>query len=250
MKPASVSILVPVYNEENTVGQVVSKLARLKFVTEIIAVNDGSTDGSLAKLRAVRSKKLKIIDRRTNEGKTAAIREAKAAARGDILVIQDADLEYDPEEIASVIEPITGGYADVVYGSRFLVKKAARVLYYYHYLANMFLTTLSNLFTNHNMTDIETCYKAFRAPVLKHMDLTSSGFGMDVEITAMVGALKARIYEVPISYYGRTYEEGKKIGMWDGIMAIWYIFKYNLQVRVSRKRKAYLAKVREELAGG
>jgi glycosyltransferase involved in cell wall biosynthesis len=250
VKQASVSILVPVYNEERTVGQVVAKLARLKFVTEIIAVNDGSSDGSLAKLQAVRSKKLKIIDRPANGGKTAAIRDAKDAATGDIIVIQDADLEYDPEEIAAVIEPLTGGYADVVYGSRFLVKKAARVLYYYHYLANMFLTTLSNLFTNHNMTDIETCYKAFRAPVLKHMELTSTGFGMDVEITAMVGALKARIYEVPISYYGRTYAEGKKIGMWDGIMAIWYIFKYNVQARLSGKRKAYLAKVREELAAG
>lgn len=247
MKKPTVSVLVPVYNEVDTVGEVIAKLLKLKFVTEIIAVDDGSDDGSGAVLDGFKNKKLKVIHQPANTGKTAAIRTAKDAARGAVLIVQDADLEYDPDEIESVLAPIFEGKADVVYGSRFLVKKAARVLYYYHFIANRLLTTLSNLCTDHNMTDMETCYKAFRAPVLKHMELTSRGFGLEVEITAMVGALKARVYEVPISYYGRTYEEGKKIGMIDGIMAIWYILKYNFQARFSSKRRAYVAKVREEL---
>jgi glycosyltransferase involved in cell wall biosynthesis len=163
-----------------------------------------------------------------NQGKTAAIRHALEHATGEIIIIQDADLEYDPREIPAVIEPILGGQADVVYGSRFLVRKAARVLYFYHYLANKFLTFLSNLLTNRNMTDIETCYKVFRSGVIKPLRLTSRGFGMEVEITALVCKTRARTYEVPISYYGRSYEEGKKIGVTDGIKAIWYIFYFNL----------------------
>jgi glycosyltransferase involved in cell wall biosynthesis len=161
-------------------------------------------------------------------GKTAAIARAIAAATGDILIVQDADLEYDPSEIPAVIEPILQGQADVVYGSRFMVRRAARVLYFYHYIANRLLTFLSNLLTNRNMSDIETCYKAFRAGVIKPMRLTSKGFGMEVEITAMICKTKARTYEVPISYYGRTYEEGKKIGLRDGVKALYYIGYYNL----------------------
>ncbi len=248
MQLPTVSVLVPVYNEEDTVAGVIQKVLGLKFVTEVVAVNDGSTDGTLKVLKGVKHRKLKVIDQQPNAGKTAAIARAIREATGQVMIVQDADLEYDPDEIESVLEPIFLGRADVVYGSRFLVKKAARVLYYYHYLANKFLTTLSNIFTNHNMTDIETCYKAFRAPILKHLELTSSGFGMEVEITAMVGALGVRIYEVPISYYGRTYEEGKKIGMKDGIAAIWYIIKYNFQARFSGKRRAYIETVRGELA--
>jgi glycosyltransferase involved in cell wall biosynthesis len=163
-----------------------------------------------------------------NSGKTAAIRRALELATGDIVIVQDADLEYDPEEIPDVIAPILAGHADVVYGSRFLVRRTTRVLYFYHYLANVSLTFLSNLLTNRNMTDIETCYKAFRAGVIKPLRLTSSGFGMEIEITALITKTEARTYEVPISYYGRSYEEGKKIGVWDGVMAGLYIFYCNL----------------------
>ncbi len=242
-----VSVLVPVYNEERTVEVIVRKLLKLPFVGEIIAVNDCSTDGTLAVLRSIRSPKLRVFSLERNSGKTAAIQRAIREAREEILIIQDADLEYDPDEIEAVIEPIRLGVADVVYGSRFLVRKAARVLYFYHYLANRFLSTLSNTLTNLNMTDIETCYKAFRAPILKPMRLTSRGFGMEVEITAMISKLPLRIYEVPISYYGRTYEEGKKIGVRDGIAAIWYIFFYNLIAPLFRERREYFEAVRRGL---
>lgn len=247
MKKPNVSVLVPVFNEEETVAEIINKLLKLKFVKEIIIVNDCSTDGTHFVLNKFRSAKVKVFEFEKNSGKTAAIRKAISEATGEILIIQDADLEYDPNEIESVIDPILSGQADVVYGSRFLVKRAARVIYYYHYLANKFLTTLSNILTNLNMTDIETCYKAFRKPVLKHMELTSKGFGMEVEITAMISKMPLRIYEVPISYYGRTYNEGKKIGMKDGIMAIWYIFYYNLFAPRLGSRKNYFARVMSEL---
>jgi hypothetical protein len=166
---------------------------------------------------------------------------------------QDADLEYDPAEIPEVVAPIFAGRADVVFGSRFLVRRATRVLYYYHYLANRLLTCLSNMLTNRNMTDIETCYKAFRAGVIKPLRLSSRGFGMEVEITAMVCQTNARTYEVPISYYGRTYREGKKIGFRDGVAAVWYIFYYNLVQpllpsgrRYVRDVNAFLARQQEE----
>jgi hypothetical protein len=152
---------------------------------------------------------------------------ALSAAEGEIIIIQDADLEYDPADIPGVIEPILQGHADVVYGSRFLVKRATRVLYFYHFLANNCLTFLSNLFTNMNMSDIETGYKAFRASVIKDIPLSSTGFGMEVEITAVLARLSVRVYEVPISYYGRTYAQGKKIGVRDGIHALFYILYYN-----------------------
>ena len=195
----------------------------------------------------LRSSKIKLFSLEQNSGKTAAVRRGLQEAQGDIIIIQDADLEYDPDEIESVIAPIRDGTADVVYGSRFLVKRAARVLYFYHYLANKFLTLLSNFLTNLNMTDIETCYKAFRAPIIKNLNLSSKGFGMEVEITAMISRMPLRIYEVPISYYGRTYEEGKKIGMKDGVMALWYIFFFNLISSRSSSRKAYFRNVMEEL---
>ena len=144
------------------------------------------------------------------------------------MIVQDADLEYDPTEIVDVVTPIVNGMADVVYGSRFLVKKASRVLYYYHYLANKLLTSMSNLLTNINMSDVETGYKAFRGEIIRNMIITSSGFGFEIEVTAKVAKLKCAIYEVPISYYGRTYEQGKKIGAKDGVAAFWYLFRYNL----------------------
>jgi glycosyltransferase involved in cell wall biosynthesis len=163
-----------------------------------------------------------------NRGKTAALRTGFAMTSGDIVIVQDADLEYDPAEIPEVIRPILEGFADVVYGSRFMVKRAARVLYFYHYLANKFLTFLSNAVTNLNITDVETCYKAFRGDIIRQMRITSSGFGFEVEVTAKVAKLGCAVYEVPISYYGRTYDEGKKIGLRDGLQALWLILRFNL----------------------
>ncbi|MFC1744166.1 glycosyltransferase family 2 protein [Candidatus Riflebacteria bacterium] len=241
------SVLVPVYNEEQTIEIILGKLIKLKFVYEIIVVDDCSTDGTLEKLEKIKSKKLKLIFCTKNRGKTAAIAKALKKATGDIIIIQDADLEYDPDEIPMVIKPIADGKADVVYGSRFLVRNAARVLYFSHFIANKFLTFFSNILTNLNMTDIETCYKAFRAPIIKNMSLTSSGFGMEVEITALISKLPLRIYEVPISYYGRTYEEGKKIGIQDGLMALYYIFYYNLIVPHTASGKKYFARTRKEI---
>jgi glycosyltransferase involved in cell wall biosynthesis len=226
-----VSVLVPVYNEEKTVAQVVHKVLELgALLKEIVIVDDGSSDGTANVLEglAQRNGLVKFFRLPVNQGKTAAIRHALAQASGDVIIIQDADLEYDPAEIPEVVEPILRGQADVVYGSRFMVRKAARVLYFYHYLANRSLTFLCNAFTNRNMSDIETGYKAFRAGVIKPLELTSKGFGLEIEITAMVCKTRARTYEVPISYYGRSYEEGKKIGLGDGIMAGFYILYYNL----------------------
>jgi glycosyltransferase involved in cell wall biosynthesis len=226
-----VSVLVPVYNEEKTIAVVVEKVLVLgELLKEIVIVDDGSSDGT-AKVVEVLAKRHPLVRPfrlPSNQGKTAAIRHALAEASGEIIIIQDADLEYDPAEIPEVVGPILRGLADVVYGSRFMVRKAARVLYFYHYLANRSLTFMCNAFTNRNMTDIETGYKAFRAGVIKPLELTSKGFGMEIEITAMVCKTRARTYEVPISYYGRSYEEGKKIGFSDGIMAGLYILYYNL----------------------
>lgn len=225
------SVLIPAYNEESTIASVLAKVRALgPLVHEVIVVDDGSTDQTAAVVAGIAASdaRVRLVRQPRNQGKTAAIRTALTAATGEILIVQDADLEYDPAEIPDVIEPILTGQADVVYGSRFLVRRATRVLYFYHFLANKTLTFLSNLLTNRNMTDIETCYKAFRAGVIKPLRLTSRGFGMEVEITALVSKTSARTYEVPISYYGRTYHEGKKIGLRDGIMALYYIFYYNL----------------------
>jgi glycosyltransferase involved in cell wall biosynthesis len=238
--------MIPVYNEERTVATTVRRVLALDAVLrEIVIVDDGSTDDTAKVLQqlAQEDQRIRVYQLPRNCGKTAAIAQAIHHAQGDILIVQDADLEYDPAEIPAVIEPILEGQADVVYGSRFLVRRTARVLYFYNYLANCFLTFLSNLLTNRNMTDIETCYKAFRREVIKPMQLTSRGFGMEVEITAMICKTIARTYEVPISYYGRTVEEGKKIGFRDGVAALWYIFKYNLFAR----RRRYVLEVNQQL---
>lgn len=227
----ALSVLIPAYNEERTIGSVLKRVLELgPILREVVVVDDGSRDKTALVVEAAArtEPRIKLFRQPSNQGKTAAIRRALAEATGNVLIVQDADLEYDPAEIPDVIAPIVAGHADVVFGSRFLVRRATRVLYFYHYLANVSLTFLSNLLTNRNMTDIETCYKAFRAEVIKPMKLTSSGFGMEVEITALVTKTRARTYEVPISYYGRSYEEGKKIGLSDGIAALYYILYYNL----------------------
>jgi len=221
---------MPAYNEERTVAAVVQRV--FQEVTcdfELIIVNDGSTDGTpqIVDGLAASDPRIRAFHQK-NGGKASALKQGFAMSRGSIVIIQDADLEYDPADIGHVIQPILDGKADVVYGSRFLVRRASRVLYFYHYIANRFLTLLSNFFTNLNMTDVETGYKAIRGNIIRAMVITSTGFGIEIEITAKVARWGAAVYEVPISYYGRTYEEGKKIGPKDGIMAIWYIFLFNL----------------------
>jgi glycosyltransferase involved in cell wall biosynthesis len=235
----SLSIVIPVYNEERTLATVIANVLQLPQVLEVIAVDDCSSDATPAILERLAREhpQLRWSRHERNLGKTAALRTALAMSTGEIVVIQDADLEYDPAEIPDLIDPIVRGKADVVFGSRFLVRKAARVIYFYHYLANKLFTFCSNLLTNLNMTDVGTGYKAFRGEILRNMLLGSSGFGFDMEVTAKIAKLRCRVYEVPISYYGRTYEEGKKITTVDGIYALWYIFKYNLLVGLSRSYK-------------
>ncbi len=244
----ALSIVMPAYNEEETIATILEQLLELDCVKEIIVVDDGSQDRTCEIVRGIDSPLIMLIEMERNQGKTAAVRRGIEEVKGDITIIQDADLEYDPAEISAVIDPIVRGRADVVYGSRFLVRKASRVLYFYHFLANKSLTFTSNLFTNLNMTDIETCYKAFRTPVIKAMSLTSKGFGLEVEITALISKTKARIFEVPISYYGRTYEEGKKIGFRDGLWAFWYILRFNVLTRWSKSTRRYIEQVNGALA--
>ena len=226
----TLSIVVPAFNEEKTVAAVVEKIVKeVPCDFEVILVNDGSSDRTpeIIDALAARDSRIRTIHQK-NAGKAAALKQAFAVTRGEIVIIQDADLEYDPSEIVHVIQPILDGNADVVYGSRFLVRRAARVLYFYHFVANHIITLTSNMFTNLNMTDVETGYKAMRGKIIRAMVIESRGFGIEIEITAKIAKWGAAVYEVPISYYGRTYEEGKKIGPWDGVMALWYIFYFNL----------------------
>lgn len=223
------SIVVPAYNEEATLSDIVERLMAVQQACEIIIVDDCSTDGTraISDRLAAEHPGIKVAHHLVNAGKTEALKTGFALTTGQIVIVQDADLEYDPAEIGDVIAPIVEGNADVVYGSRFLVRKASRVLYFYHYIANKGLTFLSNLCTNVNMTDVETCYKAFRGEIVRNMTITSTRFGFEIEVTAKVAKLGVSIYEVPISYHGRTYEQGKKIGMKDAIAAFWYIFRFN-----------------------
>lgn len=224
------SVVVPAYNEEDTLVSILNKLLTVPDLLEIIIVDDCSKDATpdIARRFAEQFEQIHYVRHDVNKGKTAALCTGFAMTKGDIVIVQDADLEYDPTEIPEVIRPIREGFADVVYGSRFMVKRAARVLYFYHYLANKGLTFLSNVLTNLNITDVETCYKAFRGDIIRNMKITSSGFGFEIEVTAKTAKLRCAIYEVPISYYGRTYEEGKKITYLDGVAALYYIFRFNL----------------------
>ena len=223
------SVIVPCFNEISTLKEVIDKILKSPVnPKEIIIVDDFSTDGSREYLKMLKNKKIKIIFHKKNLGKGAALASGINLAEGEIVIIQDADLEYDPNEYPNVLGPIFSGKADVVYGSRFQGGQPHRVVYFWHRIGNGFLTIFSNLFTDLNLTDMETCYKAFKTEIIKKIMIEEKRFGFEPEITAKISKLNCRIYEVGISYYGRTYREGKKIGWKDGIRAIYCIIKYNL----------------------
>jgi glycosyltransferase involved in cell wall biosynthesis len=223
-----VSVVVPVFNESATLEELLRRVAAVDFPKEVVVVDDCSTDGSREILERIGTSQVRVFFQERNQGKGAALRRAFSEARGDIVIVQDADLEYDPRDIPKVIQPILDGDADVVYGSRF-TGTPRRVLYYWHTVMNNLLTTLSNMTSGLNLTDIETCYKAFRREVLSSFELKEDRFGIEVELTAKVAQGGFRVYEVPISYRGRTYEQGKKIGWKDGVRAIYAIAKYGLR---------------------
>lgn len=223
------STIIPVYNEEKTIETAVNRLHDVPLQLEIVAVNDGSTDSSgdiLDRLLAAGLLR-RVIHQPGNQGKGAAVRAGIEAATGDVIVVQDADLEYDPSEFPLLLDPIRTGRADAVFGSRFHAGPR-RVLYFWHSIGNRLLTLLSNMLTDLNLTDMETCYKMVRADVLKSLPLVSRRFGIEVEITARLAQCGARIWEMPITYSGRTYEEGKKIDWRDGVAALWHILRFNL----------------------
>ena len=224
------AVVMPVYNEAPTIAAVVNTVLAQPLLRELIAVDDGSTDGTWAALQSLAKTdvRIKIFRHETNLGKGAALRTGFAQARAPVVVVQDADLEYDPHEYGLLVKPILTGRADVVFGSRFEGAGAHRVLYYWHSLGNKLLTALSNMCTNINLTDMETGYKAFRRAIIQQISIKENRFGFEPEITAKVSRIEGvRIYEVPISYYGRTYAEGKKINWRDGVAALWCIIKYN-----------------------
>ncbi|MEM9216258.1 MAG: glycosyltransferase family 2 protein [Cyanobacteria bacterium P01_F01_bin.150] len=224
------SVIIPCFNELGTIGQVIEAVRNSPIENiEVIVVDDGSTDGTRHLLETKLNSWIdSLIFHSENQGKGAALRTGFSAATGDIVIVQDADLEYDPQEFPLMVAPILQEKADVVYGSRFVGSQPHRVVYYWHMLGNQFLTTLSNMLTDINLTDMETCYKAFRREIIQSIRIRENRFGFEPEITAKVAKKGCRIYEVGISYYGRTYKEGKKIGWRDGFRAIYCILKYNL----------------------
>lgn len=223
------SVLMPVYNEIDTLDEIIQRVQDVPYHKEIIIVDDFSTDGTREKLKNYESiDNIHIFYHDRNQGKGAAVRSAIENMSGDVAVIQDADLEYDPKEYDVLLEPILNKQADVVFGTRFMGGQPHRVLFFWHYVANKVITLLSNTFTNLNLTDIECCYKVFRKEVLDSIELEENRFGIEPEITAKVARGDWRIYEVAVSYFGRTYAEGKKIGWKDGVKAIWCIFKYGI----------------------
>ena len=226
-----ISVVIPVYNEATTVKELIARVQSVPIDKEIIIVDDGSSDGTRDVLRGLQGQaRLTILFHEKNQGKGAALRTAFQQVKGDIVVIQDADLEYDPQEYGKLIKPILDGKADVVYGSRFL-GGPHRVLLFWHYVGNKILTLFSNMLTNLNLPDMETCYKVFKASLLKQFSIESNRFGVEPEITTKLARLKCRIYEVDISYSGRDYTEGKKINWKDGIAAFYWIIKFTFRSR-------------------
>ncbi len=219
------SVVMPVYNEKDTLREIVDQVLAVPVDKEIILIDDASTDGTREILKELSADNVRVIFHDQNRGKGAALRTGFSECRGDIVIIQDADLEYFPEEYPQLIEPIEKDWAEVVYGSRFLGERH-RVLLFHHYLANKLLTFLSNLITNLNLTDMETCYKVFRRDVIQALPLKQDRFGFEPEVTAKIARRRYRVFEVGISYNGRTYEEGKKIGVKDAFQALWCIFRY------------------------
>ncbi|MCK5359799.1 MAG: glycosyltransferase family 2 protein [Gammaproteobacteria bacterium] len=228
------SVVIPVYNEEKTIQEIVRRVQDVAIEKEVIIVNDGSDDGTSQALNHIADNydNLVLIHQTQNRGKGAALREGFAHVTGEIIIIQDADLEYDPSDYSRLLPPLFDGKADVVYGSRFIGYGPHRVLYFWHYLGNRFLTILSNMFTNLNLTDMETGYKVFRREIIQNINLEQDRFGIEPEMTAKLARVpNIRIYEVGISYFGRTYEEGKKVTWKDGFQAIYCIFKYGFTRR-------------------
>ena len=226
------SVVIPCFNEAATILDLLERVRSAPVSSkQIIVVDDGSSDGTRELLQGLQADDLTVLLHERNRGKGAALATGFAAARGEICIVQDADLEYDPAEYPLVIGPIVQGKADVVFGSRFQGAAPHRVVYFWHRLGNGFLTLLSNMFTDLNLTDMETCYKAFRTEIIQAIRIREQRFGFEPEITAKLARRRCRIYEVGISYYGRTYDEGKKIGWRDGVRAIWCILKYNLWAR-------------------
>ena len=226
------SVIIPCYNEENTIETIIYAVINSKcsIEKEIIIVDDFSKDNTREKLKLIKNKVSKILYHEKNMGKGAALRTGIKAATGDFVIIQDADLEYDPNEYDKLLEPLINNKADVVFGSRFAGGESHRVLYFWHQMGNTFLTLCSNMFTNLNLTDMETCYKIFKREIIQSIEIKENRFGFEPEITAKIAKIpNIRIYEVGISYYGRTYKEGKKIGWKDGFRALWCILKYNLR---------------------